>query len=97
MVSFRFSSLLALCTAAAVLAAPTDLAVVERDDAPQVFKRTTITTSSTGTAGGYWYSLWEQNNSGVTMNIGTGQYSLTWSSAAVDVVAGIGWATGSAQ
>ncbi|KAF8900886.1 glycosyl hydrolases family 11-domain-containing protein, partial [Gymnopilus junonius] len=50
-----------------------------------------------GTVGGYYYSLWEQNNSGVTMNIGTGQYSLTWSSAAVDVVAGIGWATGSPQ
>lgn len=92
-----FTSLLALCSAAAVLAAPTDLANVARE-APeaQLVRRTTVG-SGTGTSGGYYYSLYEEVDSGVTMNIGTGEYSLTWTSAAVDVVAGIGWATGSAR
>jgi len=95
---FKLSSLLALCYAATVFATPTDLAVVNRDESEShLFRRTTVTTSSTGTAGGYWYSCWIQSNSGVTMNIGTGTYSLSWSSSSQDVVAGIGWATGSAQ
>lgn len=95
---FSFTSLLMLCSVATVLAAPTDLVAVTRDTPePQLVRRTTITSSSTGTTNGYYYSLWMQDNTGVTMNIGTGQYSLTWSSSAVDVVGGIGWATGSAQ
>ncbi|KAF5328667.1 hypothetical protein D9619_011511 [Psilocybe cf. subviscida] len=60
-------------------------------------KRDTIYSSSTGYSGGYYYSLWEQNNAGVTMNIGQGQYSLTWNSQSQDVVAGIGWNPGSAH
>ncbi|KAF8899575.1 Xyn11A, glycoside hydrolase family 11 protein [Gymnopilus junonius] len=91
-------SLLVLCSAAIVLAAPADLVAVTRDNPePQLARRATITTSSTGTANGYYYSLWMQDNSGVSMDVETGQYSLTWSSSAVDVVGGIGWATGSAQ
>jgi endo-1,4-beta-xylanase len=92
-----FTSLLALCSAAVVLAAPSDLANVARE-APeaQLVRRTTVG-SGTGTAGGYYYSLYEEVDSGVTMNIGTGSYTLSWTAAATDVVAGIGWATGSAQ
>ncbi|KAF8962078.1 glycosyl hydrolases family 11-domain-containing protein [Flammula alnicola] len=93
-----FSSLLALCFAAVVLAAPAELAnVTSETPEAQLVRRTTITSSSTGTANGYYYSLWEQVNSGVTMNIGSGQYSLSWSSSSVDVVAGVGWQPGSAQ
>jgi len=88
-----FSYLIALCTAAAVLAAPAEHA----NATSELDRRATITTSSTGTSGGYYYSLWEQVNSGVSMNIGTGQYSLTWTAASTDVVAGIGWNPGSAQ
>jgi len=92
MVSFK--SLLALCSIAAqvVLAAPSE-------PGAQLVRRqgTTVTTSTTGNAGGMWYSCYIEENTGVTMNIGTGEYSLTWASSAVDVVAGIGWATGSAQ
>ncbi|KIJ55958.1 glycoside hydrolase family 11 protein, partial [Sphaerobolus stellatus SS14] len=93
MVSFTF--LVALCSAAAVLAAPSELANVNPE--AHLVRRQTITSSSTGTSGGYYYSLWEQNNSGVTMNIGSGQYNLSWSSASQDVVGGIGWMPGSAQ
>lgn len=78
----------------AVLAAPTDLAVRPRSD---LAKRLTVTTSSTGTSGGYYYSCYIEANTGATMTIGTGTYSLTWTSSSVDVVAGIGWATGAVR
>ncbi|KDR84952.1 hypothetical protein GALMADRAFT_52202 [Galerina marginata CBS 339.88] len=93
-----FASFIALCYAAAVLAVPNELAnVTGETPGAQLIRRATITSSSTGTVNGYYYSLWEQVNSGVTMNIGTGQYSLTWSTASQDVVAGIGWNPGSAR
>ncbi len=85
------SFLVALCAAAVALASPF------ANSTSDLSKRTTVSTSGTGTAGGYYYSLYEEVNSGVSMNIGTGTYSLTWSAAAVDVVAGIGWMPGSAQ
>lgn len=89
-----FTSLLALLSAAVVLAAPSGN--VTSPEA-RLSRRETITTSSTGTYDGYYYSLYEENNVGVTMNIGSGEYSVTWTSAATDVVAGIGWMPGSAQ
>ena len=58
---------------------------------------TIVTTSTTGTAGGYYYSCYIESGSGVSMDIGTGSYELTWTSAAEDVVAGIGWATGAVR
>ncbi|KAF5328823.1 hypothetical protein D9619_011507 [Psilocybe cf. subviscida] len=86
-------SLFVLCTAAVALASPFQFS----NETTTLERRLTLSSSTTGTSGGYYYSLWEQNNSGVTMNIGTGTYSLTWSSASQDVVAGIGWMPGSAQ
>jgi len=90
-----FSSLLALFSAAVVLASPFEVANVTHST--DLVRRTTVTTSSTGTVSGYYYSLWMQDNTGVTMNIGSGQYSLSWTAASVDVVGGIGWMPGSAQ
>ncbi|GJJ15232.1 hypothetical protein Clacol_009508 [Clathrus columnatus] len=90
---FSFS-LLALLSAAAVLAAPSQLANVT--DEAHLIRRQTVA-SGTGTIDGYYYSLYEEVDSGVTMNVGSGEYSVTWTAASVDVVAGIGWATGSAQ
>ena len=90
-----FTSLLTLVFAAAVLAAPSE--VENATNEAHLSRRATITSSSTGTVNGYYYSLWEQVNSGVTMNIGTGQYNLSWSSSSQDVVAGIGWMPGSAK
>jgi endo-1,4-beta-xylanase len=56
---------------------------------------TTITSNSTGTNNGYFYSFWEQA-SGATMTLGSGSnYSLTWNTASQNVVAGTGWNPGS--
>jgi endo-1,4-beta-xylanase len=88
-----FSSLLVLCSAAVAIASPFQFG----NETETLERRLTLSSSSTGSSGGYYYSLWEQVNSGVSMNIGTGTYSLTWSSGSQDVVAGIGWMPGSAQ
>ncbi|CZR60725.1 related to Endo-1,4-beta-xylanase A [Phialocephala subalpina] len=86
MVNFK-SFLVASMGVAGALAAPHELA--PRD--------TVVTTSTTGTAGGYYYSCYIESGSGVTMDIGTGTYDLTWTTASEDVVAGIGWSTGAAR
>lgn len=84
----RFNPLLIASMAlAAVLASPFELAT--RD--------TIVTTSTTGTAGGYYYSCYIESGSGVSMDIGTGTYTLSWTTAAEDVVAGIGWQTGAVR
>jgi endo-1,4-beta-xylanase len=58
---------------------------------------TTISSNSTGTNNGYFYSFWEQA-SGATMTLGSGSnYSLTWNTASQNVVAGTGWNPGSSQ
>lgn len=55
-----------------------------------------VTSSSTGTYNGYYYSNYVESGSD-TLTLGTGTYSLKWSSSNTDVVSGIGWATGSAR
>jgi endo-1,4-beta-xylanase len=56
---------------------------------------TTITSNSTGTSNGYFYSFWEQS-SGATMTLGSGSnYQLTWNTGSQNVVAGTGWNPGS--
>lgn len=55
-----------------------------------------VTASTTGTYGGYYYSNYVETGSD-TLTLGTGTYSLSFSSANTDVVSGIGWATGSAR
>jgi endo-1,4-beta-xylanase len=55
----------------------------------------TISSNSTGTNNGYFYSFWEQA-SGASMTLGSGSnYSLTWNTASQNVVAGTGWNPGS--
>lgn len=77
-----------LGASAAVSALPAGEKIEARD--------TTITTSSTGNAGGYYYSNYVESGSD-NFVVGTGKYTLTWSSSNVDVVSGIGWATGKAR
>lgn len=86
---FRLTSLLAACAGiAAVFAAP----------AAELEKRTeTITTSTTGTYDGYYFSNYIESGTGATLTLGSGTYSLKWTTASQDVVSGIGWATGSAR
>jgi hypothetical protein len=58
---------------------------------------TTYTTSSSGQEGDYYYSHWVENNSGATMKVGGGSYSLDWTEASGNVVSGIGWNPASAK
>jgi len=60
-------------------------------------KRQSITGSQTGTVDGYFYSSYIETNTGSTLTLGDGSYSLTWSPSSTDVVCGIGWNPGSAQ
>lgn len=62
---------------------------------PGTASATTVSSNATGTNNGYFYSFWEQS-SGATMTLGSGSnYSLTWNTAAQNVVAGTGWNPGS--
>lgn len=94
MVSLR-NILVAIAGATTALAAPAD---VSRRAPAELARRTeTITSSTTGSYGGNYFSCYIESNTGASMTIGNGTYSLTWSSSSTDVVAGIGWATGSAR
>lgn len=87
----------AVVGATAVLAAPTGTDIAKRGPTELAERSETITTSTTGTYGGYYFSCYIESNTGASMTIDTGTYSLTWTSASTDVVAGIGWSTGSAR
>src|SRR6185312_10089945 len=57
----------------------------------------TITSNSTGTNNGYYYSFWEQAGGG-TMTLGSGSnYSLSWNTGAQNIVAGTGWNPGTSN
>ncbi|KAG6810566.1 hypothetical protein H0H92_011322 [Tricholoma furcatifolium] len=96
MVSFK--ALLTLCSAAvAVMAAPNPQPFAALRNAT-LDRRTTYSSSTTGTDDGYFYSLYmEDSSTGTSMNVNGNSYSLTWSSDVTDVVAGVGWNPGSAQ
>jgi len=57
----------------------------------------TLTESSSGQSGDYYYSHWVENNSGASMTLGSGQYSLEWTEASGNIVSGIGWNPASAR
>lgn len=54
-----------------------------------------LTSSSTGTSDGYYYSFWTEEATGVDYENGSGgEYSVTWESSSIDFVAGKGWNPG---
>ncbi|MDQ1304493.1 MAG: endo,4-beta-xylanase [Actinomycetota bacterium] len=58
---------------------------------------TIVTSNSTGTNNGYFYSFW-QEASGGRMTLGNGgQYSVSWSQSAQNIVVGKGWNPGSSR
>ncbi|KAJ6114516.1 hypothetical protein N7486_000294 [Penicillium sp. IBT 16267x] len=60
-------------------------------------KRQTITSSSTGTSGGYYYEFWTNGGGTVDYTNGnSGEYSVTWENCG-DFTSGKGWETGSAR
>ncbi|KAG6822299.1 hypothetical protein H0H92_014392, partial [Tricholoma furcatifolium] len=94
MVSFK--ALIALCSAAVVVTAAPNPAPFR--NATLARRSETLTSSTTGTDSGYFYSLYlEDSSTDTTMTVDANSYSLTWGSDAVDVVAGVGWNPGSAQ
>jgi endo-1,4-beta-xylanase len=57
----------------------------------------TVTSNSTGTHNGFFYTFWEQASGG-TMTLGpAGNYSVTWNTAAQNIVVGKGWNPGSSH
>lgn len=92
----KFSAFISLCSAA--LSASASPTVQGIDNSTKTLeRRLVVSSSSTGSTGGYYYSLWSQTNSGATMNIGNGTYSLNWNANTFDVIGGIGWNPGSAR
>lgn len=73
------------------------LAIANASPVEHSKRDTVITTSTTGNAGGYYFSCYIENNTGATMDIGRGEYTLRWNTSSEDVVAGIGWQTGAAR
>ncbi|KAF7196311.1 Endo-1,4-beta-xylanase B [Pseudocercospora fuligena] len=60
-------------------------------------KRQSLTSSSTGTSGGYYYSFWTDGSDVTYTNGDAGEYSVTWSGGSSNFVGGKGWQTGSAR
>lgn len=59
--------------------------------------RAAITSSTTGTNNGYFFSFYTDGGSQSYTNGAAGEYSVTWTGDSGNFVAGKGWATGSAR
>jgi endo-1,4-beta-xylanase len=95
MVSFTSIYIAATAFVAATLAAPTTTPA-NATDLESVEKRS-LTTSSTGYNGGYYYSFWTDGAGSVAYdNWDTGTYHVQWSGNG-NWVGGKGWSTGSAR
>lgn len=79
-----------------ILIAATGLAGVMSAPTTDLSKREVISSNQEGTSGGYFYSNYVQSGSN-TLDIGSGSYDVTWSTANEDIVSGLGWGTGSAR
>jgi endo-1,4-beta-xylanase len=61
-------------------------------------KRQTLTSSSTGTNNGFYYSFWTDGAGTVSYtNKAAGEYSVTWSGNNGNFVGGKGWNPGAAR
>jgi endo-1,4-beta-xylanase len=97
MVSFT-SVVVTLSAAAGVLAFPFSGPLPDTSPNPALQARQTLTSSSTGTNGGYYYSFWTDGSGTVSYtNKAGGEYSVVWSGNAGNFVGGKGWNPGSAQ
>lgn len=85
--------LLGIAAAVGVLAIP-----VKAQEFHDLMRRQTLTSSSTGTNNGYYYSFYDAYSPSPSFTLGSGgSYNITWSSGSGDFVAGKGWNPGSAQ
>lgn len=87
------SLLLAASAIAGVFSAPAAAPVSENLN---VLQQRALTSSATGTSGGYYYSFWTDGSGGVTYSNGAnGQYAVSWTGNKGNFVGGKGWAVGS--
>jgi endo-1,4-beta-xylanase len=93
MVSFTH---LVLAAAAVVGAVAVPANVTERDTGGlRLLQTRTGTPSATGTSNGYYYSWWTDNlATAYYTNGAAGQYTITWSGNAGNLVGGKGWNPG---
>jgi endo-1,4-beta-xylanase len=96
---FTSTLLLALSAAAGVVAHPNPAALLEYREAispnPAAVLSKRLTTSTTGTNNGYYYSFWTNGGGTVDYENGNaGEYSVTWTNCG-DFTSGKGWSTGS--
>lgn len=86
------SLLLAASAVAGVFSAP---AAAPVSDNSNIFERALLTSSATGTSGGYYYSFWTDGSGGVTYANGAkGNYVISWTGDKGNFVGGKGWAVG---
>ncbi|KAA8572267.1 hypothetical protein MFRU_003g05100 [Monilinia fructicola] len=87
------SLLLAASAIAGVFSAP---AAAPVSDNSNIFERALLTSSATGTSGGYYFSFWTDGSGGVTYANGAkGNYVVSWTGNKGNFVGGKGWAVGS--
>ncbi|KAF5879055.1 putative endo beta-xylanase protein [Botrytis fragariae] len=87
------SLLLAASAIAGVFSAPAAAPVSENLN---VLQQRALTSSATGTSGGYYYSFWTDGSGGVTYaNGAAGQYAVSWTGNKGNFVGGKGWSVGS--
>lgn len=60
----------------------------------QDLDKRTLTTSGTGTSGGYYYSFWVSGSDVTYANGADGKYAVSWTSGTDNFVAGKGWSLG---
>lgn len=58
-------------------------------------KRQSLTSSQTGTSGGFYYSFWTDGSAVTYTNGDAGEFSVSWSDGSSNFVGGKGWQTGS--
>ncbi|ESZ90340.1 endo-1,4-B-xylanase B [Sclerotinia borealis F-4128] len=84
--------LLAASAVAGVFSAP---AAAPVSDNLNFLERRSLTSSATGTSGGYYYSFWTDGSGSVTYSNGAGgEYAVNWTGNKGNFVAGKGWAVG---
>lgn len=96
--NIKKNALLKLVSLAALVALVAGIFSIPVGAAPNAQQgNVTVTSNSTGTHNGFFYTFWAEAPGG-TMTLGpNGNYSLTWNTGARNIVVGKGWKPGSSR